>query len=83
MSTFHTELQALRDKYPTHYIEGWTPDDFVSVLEEGSLPPSSKSWYGFTERVSQLLYDGFDANTGTHWERIQQATEQVYKESQQ
>ena len=62
---FREALDKLRKKFPMCYIEAWTPEDFQTEWNsDDSL------------RVAGALEDGFDANIGTHWDRI--AAEKQY-----
>lgn len=62
---FHSDLKALRDKYPTHYIEAWTPDDYQLVCVNAELTEADHI------DIAIALYEGFDATVGTTWDRIE------------
>ena len=73
MKNFYKELKALQSKYPMCYIEAWTPEDYDSVdadydddkeIEEADW--NDQDHIGTTN----ALYDSFDANIGTNWDRI-------------
>lgn len=68
--TFHTDLQALRAKYPMVYLEAWTPDDFV-VYEDGDGSPEPVDWNDPAHLTTADNLDRhFDANYGTNWDRV-------------
>lgn len=73
MNKFYEDLKKLQSKYPMCYIEAWTPEDYVSVdadydddkeIEEADW--NDQDHIGTTNS----LYDSFDANYGTNWDRI-------------
>ena len=73
MNKFYKDLKALQSKYPMCYIEAWTPEDYDSVdadydddkeIEEADW--NDQDHIGTTN----ALYDSFDANIGTNWDRI-------------
>ena len=66
--SFYNDLETLRKKYPMVYIEAWTPEDFSMN--------SGDDW----NRIEHIdaaakLYDTFDANFGTNWDRVRDAAE--------
>lgn len=73
-TTFYKDLDKLREKYPMCYIEAWTPEDFVRSLdgEDEEYEDTKLNWNDPNYiSISNELYDGFDANYGTNWTRIQ------------
>jgi hypothetical protein len=73
MKKFYEELKALQEKYPMCYIEAWTPEDYVSAdadYDEDS-DPEETDWNELNHVLTtNSLYNNFDANYGTNWDRI-------------
>jgi Ni,Fe-hydrogenase III component G len=63
MSKFNEELNELREKYPDHVIEAWTPDDIRDTIETEITEEDIATIVG-------RLYDNYDANVGINWDVI-------------
>jgi len=66
---FHIALENLRGKFPEYYIEAWSPDDFKTTTEHTLTHDDCCT-------IANNLYEAFDANVGTTWERVACAVEQ-------
>lgn len=69
-NNFYDDLNEFREKYPSCYIEAWTPEDFVSVInKDKEIKQEEIDWNEWTD-VADRLYDTFDANHGTNWHKV-------------
>jgi hypothetical protein len=66
MNEFYDDLAELQNKYPSCYIEAWTPEDFVKIIKKEE---SEINWNDYIP-VAQKLYDTFDGNQGTNWHKV-------------
>lgn len=66
-SQFDFELKEFRDKYPDFYIETWTRLDLLS-LTDGELDAREET--EFCKQVVKNLYDSYDCQQGTHWDKV-------------
>jgi len=73
---FEIELRKLREKFPEFYIEVWGPYDFVSGYRRDLCLSHDEIMTEIIEREDEWpevvteLHEGFDANYGTNWDRI-------------
>lgn len=77
MKNFYKDLREFQRKYPMCYIEAWTPEDYVSTafqdIEEGEAKEVPADWNDEDHQATtEKLYDTFDANYGTNWERLRE-----------
>jgi hypothetical protein len=73
MKEFYQDLKALQEKYPMCYVEAWTPEDYVStdVDYDEDSDPEETDWNELKHVLTtNSLYNNFDANYGTNWDRI-------------
>lgn len=74
--TFEKALRKFRDEFPEFYIEVWGPYDFVCGVNREEFQSHDLITAEIIERedewpaVVDELHDGFDANYGTTWDRI-------------
>lgn len=66
MDEFYNDLAELQNKYPSCYIEAWTPEDFVKIIKKEECDTDWNKWIP----VAQKLYDTFDGNQGTNWHKV-------------
>ena len=75
---FYKDLVSFREKYPMVYVEIWTPDDFIEAsqdedqrLSHGGDEGKPVDWNDpLHEITASNLFDNFDANVGTNWDRV-------------
>jgi hypothetical protein len=85
---FETALRKLRDEYPEFYIEVWGPYDFVGAANRNEFLSHDLIMAEIIERedewpeVVNELHEGFDANYGTNWNRLEITIKElrVYKQ---
>lgn len=65
-SQFQFELKEFRDKYPDFYIETWTRRDILSLADGTSTADETK----FCKEVVKNLYDSYDCQQGTYWDKV-------------
>jgi hypothetical protein len=65
-SQFQIELKEIRDKYPDFYIETWTRRDLLSLSEDIDTIEETK----FCTEVVKNLYDSYDCQQGTYWDKV-------------
>lgn len=65
-SQFQFELKEFRDKYPDFYIETWTRQDILSLADGISTADETK----FCKEVVKNLYDSYDCQQGTYWDKV-------------
>jgi hypothetical protein len=74
---FDKAVCDLRFKYPEYYVEYWSPNDVMTAINDCKIYiPSTVNEDDLCKEVIDILYDGFDANSGTNWNAIEMA---VYK----
>ncbi len=76
MKNFYKDLKDLQAKYPMCYIEAWTPEDYDSV--DADYDDDEKevetNWKDQDHiGTTNSLYNSFDANYGTNWDRIRES----------
>lgn len=75
-TAFEAALRKLREEYPEFYIEVWGPYDFVCGYRRDLHLSHDEIMAELLEKqdewpvVVDELHDGFDANYGTNWDRI-------------
>lgn len=75
-TAFETALRKLREEYPEFYVEAWGPYDFVSGYRRDLHLSHNTIMDEILEKqdewpiVVDELHEGFDANYGTNWDRI-------------
>lgn len=80
---FEKALRNLRDKFPEFYLEVWGPYDFVVGVNREEFQSHDLIMAEIIERVDEWpavvdeLHDGFDANCGTNWDRIDMTVKEV------
>ena len=73
---FEKALRKLREEFPEFYIEVWGPYDFVCGYRRDLHLSHDEIMAELLEKqdewpvVVDELHDGFDANYGTNWDRI-------------
>jgi hypothetical protein len=76
MKKFYKDLKDLQAKYPMCYIEAWTPEDYDSVdADFDDDEKEVESDWKDQDHIgtTNSLYDSFDANYGTNWDRIRES----------
>jgi hypothetical protein len=85
---FEKALRKLREEYPEFYIEVWGPYDFVCGVNRAEFLSHDLIMAEIIERedewpeVVNELHEGFDANYGTNWNRLEITVKElrVYKQ---
>lgn len=73
---FEHRLRKLREDFPEFYIEVWGPYDFVTGVNREEFQSHDLIMAEIIERIDEWpivvdeLHEGFDANYGTNWDRI-------------
>jgi hypothetical protein len=76
MKNFYKDLKDLQAKYPMCYIEAWTPEDYDSVdADYDDDEKEVESDWKDQDHIgtTNSLYNSFDANYGTNWDRIRES----------
>ena len=76
MKNFYKELKAMQEKYPMCYIEAWTPEDYDSVdADYDNDEVETEADWNDQDHIGTTtsLYNSFDANYGTNWDRIRES----------
>jgi hypothetical protein len=80
---FEKALRKLREEYPEFYIEVWGPYDFVCAANRNEFLSHDLIMAEIIERedewpeVVNELHEGFDANYGTNWNRLEITVKEV------
>jgi hypothetical protein len=80
---FEKALRKLRDEFPEFYLEVWGPYDFVVGVNREEFQSHDLIMAEIIEREDEWpevvteLHEGFDANYGTNWDRIDITVKEV------
>jgi hypothetical protein len=82
---FEKALRKLREEYPEFYIEVWGPYDFVCAVNRAEFLSHDLIMAEIIEREDEWptvvaeLQEGFDANYGTNWDRLEITVKEVQR----
>ena len=83
---FHNDLKKLQKKYPSVYLEAWTPEDFALVIADiendsfdGDCEAALIKYMDIAEDpyIANRLSRTFDANYGTNWDQLKDIIRQL------
>jgi hypothetical protein len=80
---FEKALRKLREEFPEFYVEAWGPYDFVCGVSRDEFLSHDLIMAEIIEREDEWpdvvteLHEGFDANCGTNWNRIDITVKEV------
>ena len=82
---FEKALRKLREEFPEFYIEVWGPYDFVCAANRNEFLSHDLIMAEIIEREDEWpdvvteLQEGFDANYGTNWDRLEITVKEVQR----